>query len=117
MAMINDVVNNGSLSQSSTLSGPTAGSMKQVAPATTTQKAAEPSAEQLDNAVSKLNEYLQDVQRNLSFSIDKETGITVIKVIDSSTQEVVRQLPPDETLKLAAAIDKQIEAHLVQERA
>lgn len=113
MTMINDVVNNGLLAKISTLSGPNT-----AAPAASpVAKAEQPSPEQLDNAVSKLNDYLQDVQRNLSFSIDKETGITVVKVIDSATQEVVRQLPPDETLKLAAAIDKQIAAHLVQERA
>jgi len=112
MTMINDVVNNGLLAKASAPSGPTTAS-----PAANTTAKAQPSEEQLDNAVSKLNDYLQDVQRNLSFSIDKETGITVVKVIDSATQEVVRQLPPDETLKLAAAIDKQITAHLVQERA
>jgi len=111
--MINDVVNNGLLAKASAPSGPASATSSAPAAA----KAQQPSPEQLDSAVSKLNDYLQDVQRNLSFSIDKDTGITVVKVIDSATQEVVRQLPPDETLKLAAALDKQISGHLVQERA
>jgi len=111
--MINEVVNNGLLPPSPTSSTTPVAAAARPAQTPFTK----PSAEQLDQAVSKLNDYIQDVQRNLSFSIDEETGITVVKVIDSATQEVVRQLPPDETLKLAAAIDKQIAAHLVQERA
>jgi flagellar protein FlaG len=74
-------------------------------------------ATQLDAAVSKLNDYVQNVQRNLSFSVDKDTGETVIKVYDAETKEVIRQLPPDETLKLAAVIDKQVAHLFVKERA
>ncbi len=80
---------------------------------------AEPAADgaQLSAAVSKLNDYVQTVQRNLSFSVDKDTGKTVIKVLDSQTNEVIRQLPPDETLRLAAWLDKEGSNLFLQERA
>jgi len=46
----------------------------------------------------------------LEFSVDQETGLTVIKMYDRGNGEMVRQLPPEETLdflrKLAEQEDK-----------
>ena len=50
-------------------------------------------SDDLKQAVSKLNDYVQNVQRNLQFSIDKESGATVVKVIDSKSDKVIRQIP------------------------
>jgi flagellar protein FlaG len=58
----------------------------------------------LKQAVSKLNDYVQNVQRNLQFSIDKESGATVVKVIDSKSEKVIRQIPTEETLRLARSL-------------
>ena len=42
-----------------------------------------------------------DVSGNrLSFSVDEDTGDTVIKIVDNRTGDVIRQLPPDEILSL-----------------
>ena len=38
--------------------------------------------------------------QRLSFSVDEETGTTVINIIDNETDEVVRQIPPDDILHL-----------------
>jgi flagellar protein FlaG len=38
--------------------------------------------------------------QRLSFSVDEETGTTVINIIDNETDEVIRQIPPDEILHL-----------------
>ena len=38
--------------------------------------------------------------RHLSFSVDEGTGDTVINIVDNGTGEVVRQIPPDDILKL-----------------
>jgi len=37
---------------------------------------------------------------HLSFSLDEDTGTTVINIIDNKTEEVLRQIPPDGILKL-----------------
>ena len=34
----------------------------------------------------------------LEFSVDKETKVTVVKVVNSETGEVVRQIPPEKLL-------------------
>ena len=57
--------------------------------------------EQLANAVTKLNDYIQNVQRDLEFQADDSSGKTVITVIDRQTSEVVRQMPDDVALRLA----------------
>ena len=42
----------------------------------------------------------------VEFSLDADTGRVVVKIIDSATQEVVRQIPMEEMLALAQALDK-----------
>ena len=54
----------------------------------------------VEEIVDDLNEFAQQVERQLQFSVDKNSGQTVIKVIDATTEEVVRQIPADEILTL-----------------
>jgi len=42
----------------------------------------------------------------LEFSIDKETGVRVIRVLNVESGEVVRQIPPDEILAFLRHFDK-----------
>jgi len=64
------------------------------------------SAEEMQSAVSKLNDHIQIVRRNLQFSIDEESGRTVVKVMDAETEEVIRQVPSEEALKLAKHLEE-----------
>jgi len=57
--------------------------------------------EHVEAAVAQMNEYIQSTQRDLHFSYDKAAGETVVKVLDRSTQEVIRQIPDETFLKLA----------------
>ncbi|KZY45412.1 MULTISPECIES: flagellar protein FlaG [unclassified Oleiphilus] len=64
-------------------------------------KPAEQAQEKVEQAVTKLNDYVQSVQRNLQFNLDDQSGKTIITVVDKQTSEVVRQIPDDVALKLA----------------
>ncbi|MFC6669790.1 flagellar protein FlaG [Marinobacterium aestuariivivens] len=66
------------------------------------------SAEKLQAAVDRLNELMQSGQRSLSFSVDSSTERTVVKVMDVHTDEVIRQIPTEESLKLAEYIEGMI---------
>lgn len=57
--------------------------------------------QELDEAVSQLNDFVQNVQRDLQFEVDNELGQTIVKVVDQSTQEVIRQIPDELALRLA----------------
>ena len=75
-----------------------------------------PDDKQLKEAVSKLNDYVQNIRRKLSFSIEESTGRTVIKVYDAETEELIRQIPPEETLRLAEVIQEQTANLFIRER-
>jgi len=59
---------------------------------------------QLQDAVSKINNLVQNVQRDISFSLDENSGQTVIKVVDTNSGELIRQIPTEEVLAIAAYI-------------
>lgn len=84
----------------------------------------EPTSEEVKVAVEKLNTQIQSLQRELSFSVDEDSGRTVVKVIDSKTGDIVRQIPSDQVLRLArqleailAEVGEQVSGLLVEEQA
>ena len=56
--------------------------------------------ERTEQALDKLNEIMRDRERDLEFSIDEETGRTILKVIHAESGEVIRQIPPEELLNV-----------------
>lgn len=55
-------------------------------------------------AVSLLNQALQDDRRDLRFRIDESTGRTVVQVVASDSGDVIRQIPGDEVLRMASML-------------
>ena len=56
--------------------------------------------ETAEGIAKKMNEVATVFNTSLAFSVDKPTGKTVIKVMDKATDEVIRQIPPEEALRL-----------------
>lgn len=56
--------------------------------------------ELLSKMIDELAKQYQSRGTNLNFSIDKDTHALVVKVIDSESDKVIRQIPPDEILAL-----------------
>jgi len=63
-------------------------------------KQKEPDQQPLDDVVSELNNLVRELHRELQFSVDDKSGETVIKVVDRETDEVVRQIPSEEVVRL-----------------
>lgn len=61
---------------------------------------------QVEKAVATLNEFTGMVAQDVQFSIDEDSGRILVKVVDSRTQEVLRQLPSKEALAIAQSLDK-----------
>jgi len=55
----------------------------------------------LKQAVSQLNDHVQTMQRALLFSVDKGSGTVVVKIIDTESKQVIRQIPTEEALRMA----------------
>jgi len=62
----------------------------------------------VDAVVSGLDGLVQDLRRNLQFAIDDKSGETVIKVIDSETREIVRQIPSEEIMRLQRRLEEAV---------
>ena len=75
-----------------------------------------PKPEELDQAVKAVNEFVKPFNNALNFSVDQESKTTVVKVIDQSTKEVIRQIPSEEMLALAKALDT-MKGLLIQQKA
>lgn len=60
--------------------------------------------EKLSAAVAHMNEYVQSTQRDLQFSLDANSGATVVKVLDRKTQELIRQIPDETFLRIAQSL-------------
>jgi flagellar protein FlaG len=59
-------------------------------------------------AVAKqIETYLKANGRDLQFSVDEESGRTVVTVRNSSTGEVIRQIPDAEALRIAQSLGNQ----------
>lgn len=89
---------------------------KTLPPAETAEsRKTEPPEEKILEVVDRLREQAVSVGRDLNFEVDRESGYTVIKVIDRATEEVVRQIPAEEVVERARHNDGDIA--LIQELA
>jgi len=61
--------------------------------------------EQLKSAVAEVQRKIPQNSSNLQFSVDEDLGVTVVKLMDSQTKDVIRQIPSEEFLKIAKSID------------
>lgn len=77
---------------------------------------AETTRNQLEEAVQRVNEFVQPFNNGLQFSLDDDTGKTIVKVIDKATDEIIRQFPSEEMLNIAKAIDT-MKGLLIQQKA
>ncbi len=74
-----------------------------------TQVDVELSQEALEKVVSQLNAYIQNTQRDVDFSVDDATGRVVVRVIDSESEEVIRQIPSEEMLAISRHLIESLE--------
>jgi flagellar protein FlaG len=58
----------------------------------------------LQESVSLINSAVKNIQRDLSFTIDDDSNRTVIKVLDSKSGNVIRQIPTEAALDIASQI-------------
>ncbi len=69
-----------------------------------TEKKGQPLVQELRSAVDDMNKKAQDLQRSVQFSVDHELNMTVVKVVNPQTEEVVRQIPAEEFIEIAKAL-------------
>lgn len=60
----------------------------------------------VEEAVASIQNFVQSIRRDLNFSLDDSSGRVVVKVTDSVSGEVIRQLPSEEALRLAESLEE-----------
>jgi len=58
----------------------------------------------LQSAVSQLNDAAKQFNTQVQFSVDPDTGARVVKVVNTQNNEVIRQIPAEDVLRLSKAI-------------
>lgn len=99
-AQAGEIVSNSALN--AVLTGKAADSGK-AAPAGLPQ-AQPPSIAQLQRLINSMNKAIQQNNSNLEFSMDSESQRILVKLIDTSTGDVIRQIPSEEVLAIAESI-------------
>lgn len=67
---------------------------------------ANPTPERIQQAVHDIRRAVEPIANDLNFSIDQESGKTVIRVVDSKTREFIRQIPSEEVLSISHALSR-----------
>ena len=67
---------------------------------------AKPTLDQVKQAVDQVQQIVRPLAQSLQFSIDEDSHNTVVKIVDTETNKVIRQIPSEEMLQMAKALDK-----------
>ena len=87
------------------------------APRTASAAAAPPpSREVVAKAIEQVNAHLAAQNRAIEFTIDPDTKAVVVKLIDKQDNRVLRQVPSQEMLEIAKALD-QLQGKLLRSQA
>ena len=88
-----------------------------VSPVTAVQPIAEaPDMDKVKEATKLINKTIQTLSRNLEFTVDEASKENVVKVVDTETGDVIRQMPSEETLQIAKVLD-QLQGLIIKQKA
>jgi uncharacterized FlaG/YvyC family protein len=62
--------------------------------------------EEVDSAVEAFNEVFKQANVGVRYQVDTKTGDLVITLVDRDTQQVVRQVPPEEILRMRQRLEE-----------
>ncbi len=80
------------------------------------QNEASQSALSIEDAIKRLSDFVSPSQSSLSFSVDDVSGRQVVTIVDTQSNEVIRQFPSKEAIAIARALDK-LQGLLIREKA
>lgn len=87
------------------------------APRDSTAQQEKHSAEDLQNLVNQANSFMPARNSNLKFTVAEGTDINIVRVEDTETGELIRQIPSKEMVAVAQALQESIQGTMLQEKA
>jgi len=74
-------------------------------PATNTKKVEpQPTHEDVRRVVEDLDSVLSSINKDIQLRVDDDSGQIVTRIVDRRSQEVIKQIPPTELLKIASRL-------------
>jgi flagellar protein FlaG len=64
------------------------------------------SEKDVKEAAEKIQDFVSMSNNQIQFSVDSDSGTPVVKIVDASSDKVIRQIPSEEVLAIAKALDK-----------
>ena len=62
--------------------------------------------EKIQRVSELMNDYIQSLQKNITIQVNNETGDIMVKVISEEDGKVIREIPSEEMLALAAKMEE-----------
>lgn len=62
--------------------------------------------EQVKEAADKANHAISALKSNLQFTVDKDSGVNVVKIVDTETKQTIRQIPSEEMISIARRLEE-----------
>ncbi|ETJ48765.1 flagellar protein FlaG [Pseudoalteromonas agarivorans] len=62
--------------------------------------------EQLEKVAQQLQEFMGEMNRTLQFQVDEDSGRDVIKILDKTSGDVIKQSPSEEVLSLVSKLSE-----------
>ena len=77
---------------------------------------APPGAQAAQQAARRINEFLRSSSASVEFVVDDQSREVVVRIVDSETKQLIRQMPSEEMLALSHALDR-VTGLLLQQKA
>ena len=62
--------------------------------------------EQLEKVAQQLQDFMGEMNRTLQFQVDEDSGRDVIKILDKTSGDVIKQYPSEEVLSLVSKLSE-----------
>lgn len=62
--------------------------------------------ERIERMVEAMDNYVKSIQRDLEIQVNQDTGDIVIKVLSRESGKIIREIPPENLLKLASKMEE-----------
>jgi flagellar protein FlaG len=75
-----------------------------------------PTAEAVRQSARQINAFLKSSSAGIEFVVDGQSNKVIVRVVDSETKQLIRQMPSEETLAISQALDR-VTGLLLKQRA
>ncbi len=70
------------------------------------QKPAPPDRQKAAQAAKEINDFLKSSSAGIEFQVDKQSERVIVRVVDTETKQLIRQVPTEEMVAISHALDR-----------